>query len=172
MGSDRKPKAGEKVAEVKVNPVSGDLEEFVGNRMVETSAPQEILEGIGRGDYVKKERSVGRAQKKVDVEEEKKGPKQELVTDDDRAIVMQLARRYLRDHKHPAIQRWAWEKVLPYSLPKLASSELKTKEGDGFKIIVDDYRSPKKQDDLGMVVGGFGESFTTSTFDVEDNEKN
>ena len=67
--------------------------------------------------------------------------KKELITEDDREVVMELARKYLRDDKHAAIQRWAWEKVLPYALPRLASSELKTGDGEGFKIVVEDYRN-------------------------------
>ena len=34
--------------------------------------------------------------------------------------------------------------MLPYALPRLASSELKAKEGEGFKIVVEDYRATKE----------------------------
>ena len=68
----------------------------------------------------------------------------DLITEDDREVMMELARKYLRDDRHAAIQRWAFEKMLPYALPRLASSELKTKDGEGFKIVVEDYRNTKE----------------------------
>jgi len=61
------------------------------------------------------------------------------VTDDDRELVLELARKYLRTGKHPSIQRWAWEKILPFALPRLSAQELKTAD-KGFKIVVEDYR--------------------------------
>jgi len=62
-----------------------------------------------------------------------------VVSDEDREQVLELARKYLGNSKHPSIQRWAWEKILPFALPRLSAQELKTAD-KGFKIIVEDYR--------------------------------
>ena len=71
-----------------------------------------------------------------------KSKKKFAVSDEDRDMVLELARKYLKNARHPSIQRWAWEKILPFALPRLSAQELKTAD-NGFKLIIEDYRDDK-----------------------------
>ena len=64
----------------------------------------------------------------------KKSSMKVMVTEEDRLQWWDLTRKYLKDVKHPNIQRWAWKEAAPYINPKLASQEMKSADKDGFKI--------------------------------------
>lgn len=67
------------------------------------------------------------------------------VTDDDRELWWELARRYMRDRKNPAVQRWAWERAAPYINPRIAAAEKQQDNPKEFTIKVEDYRAKKEE---------------------------